>query len=80
MPHKCTRLLKKQQFVVILIQLKRSFIAGGQLNLACLLFRRCQIVFIKQCLAARAAVFVRERMSCYDVAASWTVCLAASVK
>lgn len=70
----------KQQFVVILIQLKCSFIVRGQLKLAWCLLCCCQIVFIKQCLAAHLAVFVRNRMSCYKVAASLIACLAATVE
>lgn len=74
------KVIPKQQFGVMLIQLKWSFIVWGQLKLAWHSHRCCQMLFRKPCLAAHLALFVRRRMSFYNVAGSWRVCLAATVK
>lgn len=63
-----------------MIQLKPSFIVRGQLKGAWLLLCSCQMVFIKQCLAELLTLFVRNRMPCSKISASWIVCLAATVE
>lgn len=71
----------KQQFLIILIQLRWSFITRGQLKLAWLLLRLHQIVFIKQCLAAYTSQCLWGReCPATKLLPVWIVCLAATVE